>query len=157
MKNLKKGFTLIELMIVVAIIAILAVVAAPKFGMQLRKAKDSRAIALITTYRSALTMNASDNDGNYATAFQTLAADVDKKTIASTYNAALATPYTESTFTTASTIGDEVTAAAGTSTLLTASNKPYVILKISGTITESAIDFTSGAGVDSKNANWTSY
>ena len=87
MKNLKKGFTLIELMIVVAIIAILAVVAAPKFGQQLKKAKDSKAISLVGTYRSALTMHAADNEAVYATSFSALQKYVDSKTITTSYDA----------------------------------------------------------------------
>lgn len=44
MKKMMKGFTLIELMIVVAILAILSVVAVPAFINYMRKAKTSEAI-----------------------------------------------------------------------------------------------------------------
>lgn len=49
LKNLrsKKGFTLIELMIVVAIIAILAVVAVPQFTKYMRQAKSAEATELL--------------------------------------------------------------------------------------------------------------
>lgn len=50
----QKGFTLIELMIVVVIIAILAVVAVAVFGNQQRNARDARRRADISAIASAL-------------------------------------------------------------------------------------------------------
>ena len=47
LRNNKKGFTLIELMIVVAILAILSVVAVPAFLKYMRKAKTSEAVDML--------------------------------------------------------------------------------------------------------------
>ncbi len=67
MMNTKKigqrGFTLIELMIVVAIIGILAAVAIPKFADMLRKSKEGATKGSLTNLRSALTIYVSDNEG----------------------------------------------------------------------------------------------
>lgn len=156
MKNLKKGFTLIELMIVVAIIAILAVVAAPKFGEQLKKAKDSKAVSLLGTYRSALTMNAADNEAVYALTFQTLANDIDEKTKQSSYDSSHTTKYSKTTFTTSASIGSVIATDAGTSDLTSAGNRPYIRLEITGSATESSIALT-GSSLDTKGTSWASY
>lgn len=91
MKKLQKGFTLIELMIVVAIMAILGAVTAPKFGDQLKKAQDAKGIQVVGTWRSALNLAYSD-EGVYPTNFgSTLQGNVDKGTIAKSYTTKMAT------------------------------------------------------------------
>jgi prepilin-type N-terminal cleavage/methylation domain-containing protein len=79
-KTLKNGFTLVELMIVVAIIAILSAVAVPRFGSQIQKAKDAKALALVGNWRSASTLYYTDNEGVYATSYKGLAEHVDSQT-----------------------------------------------------------------------------
>lgn len=160
MKNLKKGFTLIELMIVVAIIAILAVVAAPKFGQQLKKAKDSKAISLAGTYRSALTMNSADNDSVYATSFAGLTDSVDNKTKESSYaqathGSAAPAAYTTASFPTGA--GSTISTMVGTSSIKAANNKFFVNMTFDGTTTEASIIFTTASGNDTKATSWSAY
>ena len=54
-RSMQKGFTLIELMIVVAIIGILAAVALPAYQDYTKKAKMSEVILAISTCRTAIT------------------------------------------------------------------------------------------------------
>ena len=63
MKMNKKGFTLIELMIVVAIIGILAAIAIPKFADLINKAKEGSTKGALSTVRSALQVYYGDNEG----------------------------------------------------------------------------------------------
>ena len=98
MKKLEKGFTLIELMIVVAIIAILAAVAAPKFGVQIRKAKDAKGLAVVGVLRSASTVQFADNDGEAETDYKELVKLIDDK------SAGLVTPSTASGAATTATV-----------------------------------------------------
>jgi prepilin-type N-terminal cleavage/methylation domain-containing protein len=65
MRNRKRGFTLIELMIVVAIIGILAAIAIPKFAELIRKSGEGASKGNLGALRSALTIYYGDMEGQY--------------------------------------------------------------------------------------------
>jgi prepilin-type N-terminal cleavage/methylation domain-containing protein len=65
MKMNKKGFTLIELMIVVAIIGILAAIAIPKFADLISKSKEGATKGSLSSIRSALQIYYGDNEGAF--------------------------------------------------------------------------------------------
>ena len=67
LKRLKRGFTLVELVIVIAVIAVLAAVLVPVFGNVIRDAKISRLKADLNTCSNALIMFAQYNDIDYYT------------------------------------------------------------------------------------------
>ena len=59
------GFTLIELMIVVAIIGILAAIAIPKFANLIRKSGEGASKGNVGSIRSALSIYYGDMEGQY--------------------------------------------------------------------------------------------
>ena len=63
----RKGFTLIELMIVVAIIGILAAIAIPKFANLINKSKEGATKGALSTVRSAIQVYYGDNEGWFPT------------------------------------------------------------------------------------------
>ena len=65
MKRSNKGFTLIELMIVVAIIGILAAVAMPRFADLVRKSSEGATKGSLGAIRSALSIYYADNEGRW--------------------------------------------------------------------------------------------
>ena len=64
-KSAKRGFTLIELMIVVAIIGILAAIAIPKFAELIRKSNEGASKGNLGSIRSALSIYYGDMEGQY--------------------------------------------------------------------------------------------
>ena len=65
MKKKSLGFTLIELMIVVAIIGILAAIAIPKFAELIRKSSEGATKGNLGAVRSALSIYYGDQEGKY--------------------------------------------------------------------------------------------
>ena len=63
--RIRKGFTLIELMLVVAIIGLLAAIALPKFSNMMVKAKEASVLGHLGALRSALSIYYADNEGMF--------------------------------------------------------------------------------------------
>ncbi len=66
-----KGFTLIELMIVVAIIGILAAIAVPRFAQMLEKAREGSTKGNLGNLKAASTVYYGDVEGRWPTTLQT--------------------------------------------------------------------------------------
>ena len=69
----QKGFTLVELMVVIAIIGVLAAIAVPMFTDSTDSAKAARVQADLRTVESALQLYYADNGSYPATGWQALA------------------------------------------------------------------------------------
>ncbi len=67
-----RGFTLIELIVVMAIVALLASIAAPRYFASLHKSKETALLASLNTMRDAIDQYAADK-GRYPDSLQELA------------------------------------------------------------------------------------
>ena len=72
----QSGFTLIELMIVVAIIAILAAIAIPQYNNYVLRAQISRAVGEMYSLRKAVEICENDGSVGSACAFDTISSDM---------------------------------------------------------------------------------
>jgi general secretion pathway protein G len=68
----RAGFTLIELVIVIAIIAILAAIAIPQFGDAIRSSNDGYTKSNLGTIRKALSVYFSEIEGSYPSSLANL-------------------------------------------------------------------------------------
>jgi type IV pilus assembly protein PilA len=89
MKKTNQGFTLIELMIVVAIIGILAAVAMPRFADLVRKSNEGAAKGSLGAIRSALSIYYADNEGIWPASLAGMVAILNDAGSAAKYLAAI--------------------------------------------------------------------
>lgn len=67
---IRRGFSLIELIIVVAIIGVLAAIAVPRMSRASASAVDARLIADLAVMRSAIELYAAEHNGTFPTALK---------------------------------------------------------------------------------------
>jgi len=61
--DVRKGFTLIELVVTIALVLILASTLGPKLRRVIRSSRDSRAVAAVSAYRTASNVYCIENNG----------------------------------------------------------------------------------------------
>ncbi len=76
MKKMQKGFTLIELMIVVAVIGVLSAIALPQYQKYVAKAEATSALATVAALKTNIETSIADN-AVFPTLVATAAGDVD--------------------------------------------------------------------------------
>jgi type IV pilus assembly protein PilA len=87
MKKNQKGFTLVELMIVVAIIGILAAIAIPKFANMLEKSREGATKGNLSSINSGISLYVSDNQGTTPFSLDTSTFTTTIATVVTTYPA----------------------------------------------------------------------
>jgi type IV pilus assembly protein PilA len=134
MKRVQQGFTLIELMIVVAIIGILAAIALPAYQDYMIRAKVTEAVLAASSGRTAVAETFSQK-GTMALS----QASMGVQTQSSKYVASVA-------YASTSSLVGEITVTTTTNTGLGGAVGTTMILRGTGTVSTGTIDWTCGRG-----------